>query len=82
MLKLSKDVIANSLSDLFNVCIDASVFPSDFKMARIAPSFKSDDQEDLKNYRPISVSPTVARVCERLIYEQLYNYFAGKQVAE
>ena len=47
ILKLSKDVIANSLSDLFNVCIDASVFPSDFKMARVAPIFKSDDREDL-----------------------------------
>ena len=43
ILKLSKDVITNSLSDLFNACIDASVFPSDFKMARVAPIFKSDD---------------------------------------
>ena len=33
MLTLSKDVIANSLRNLFNACIDASVFPSDFKMA-------------------------------------------------
>ena len=49
ILKLSKDVIANSLSDLFNACIDASVFPSDFKMTRVAPIFKSDDREDLNN---------------------------------
>ena len=56
ILKLSKDVIANSLSDLFNACIDASVFPSDFKMARVAPIFKSDDREDLNNYRPIFLS--------------------------
>ena len=79
-MKLSKDVIANSLSDLFNACIDASVFPSDFKMARVAPIFKSDDREDLNNYRPISVLPTVARVFERLIYEQLYNYFAENKL--
>ena len=80
ILKLSKDVIANSLSDLFNACIDASVFPSDFKMARVAPIFKSVDREDLNNYRPISVLPTVARVFERLIYEQLYNYFAENKL--
>ena len=43
ILKLSKGVIPNSLNDLFNACIDASVFPSDFKMARVAPIFKSDD---------------------------------------
>ena len=80
ILKLSKDVIANSLSDLFNACIDASVFPSDFKMARVAPIFKSDDRENLNNYRPISVLPTVVRVFERLIYEQLYNYFAENKL--
>ena len=39
MLKLSKDVIANSSSDLFNACINASVLPSDFTMARDAPIF-------------------------------------------
>ena len=80
MLKLSKDVIANSLSDIFNACIDASVFPSDFKMARVAPIFKSDDREGLNNYRPISELPTVARVFERLIYEQLYNYFVENKL--
>ena len=72
MLTLSKDVITNSLRNLFDACIDASVFPSDFKMARVAPIFKSDDRDDLNNCRPISVLPTVARVFERLIYEQLY----------
>ena len=80
MLKLSKDAIANSLSDLFYACVDASVFPSDFKMARVAPISKSDDREDLNNYRSISVLPTVARIFERLIYEQLYNYFAENKL--
>ena len=80
ILKLSKNVIANSLSDLFNACLDASVFPSDFKMARVSRIFKSDDREDLNNYRPISVLPTVARVFERLIYEQLHNYFAENKL--
>ena len=80
MLKLSKNVIANSLSDLFNACMDASVFPSDSKMAKVVPIIKSDDREDFNNYRPISVLPTVARVLERLIYEQLHNYFAENKL--
>ena len=44
------------------------------------PYFKSDDREDLNNYRPISVLPTVAKVFERLIYEQLQNYFAENKL--
>ena len=49
---------------------------SDFRIARVAPIFKSDYRVDLNNNRSISVLPTVARVFKRLIYVQLYNYFA------
>jgi len=35
--------------------------------------FKAGKQSDANNYRPISVIPAVARVFERLIYEQLYS---------
>ena len=44
-------------------------------MAKVSPLFKSGDQSDANNYRPISVLPTIARVFERLILEQLYSYF-------
>ena len=44
-------------------------------MAKVSPVFKSGDQSDANNYRPISVLPTIARVFERLIFEQLYSYF-------
>ena len=72
ILKLSKDVIANSLSSLCNACIHASMFPSDFKMARVAPIFNSDGRENFNNYKPTSLLTTVARVFKRLIYEQSY----------
>ena len=44
-------------------------------MARVVPIFKSDDRENLNNYRPISVLSIIARIFERFIYEQLYKYF-------
>ena len=34
----------------------------------------SGDKEDIDNYRPISVIPTLARIFERLIYNQIYDY--------
>ena len=37
--------------------------------------FKSERKDDLNNYRPITVLPTVARVMERLTYKKIYNYF-------
>ena len=32
------------------------------------------ERSDLNNYRPISVTPIVAKVFERIIYDQLYGY--------
>ena len=37
--------------------------------------FKQGEHSDLNNYRPISVIPVVAKVFERIIYDQLYDYF-------
>ena len=37
-------------------------------------TFKQGNRSDLNNYRPISVIPVVAKVFERIIYDQLYNH--------
>jgi len=36
--------------------------------------FKQGDRDDLNNYRPISVISVVAKVFERIVYDQLYAY--------
>ena len=50
---------------LFYLSIETNTLPDDFKVGKFAPVFKSDDKEDLNNYRPISVLPTIARIFER-----------------
>ena len=74
ILKLAAPVIYKNLTDLFNLSITSGVFPSDWKIAKVSPLFKSGDLTDANNYRPISVLPTIARVFERLIFDQLYTY--------
>ena len=74
-LSIAKDVIATSLADIFNACIETKVFPDDLKIRKVTPIFKSERKDDLNNYHPITVLPTVERVMERLIYKQIYDYF-------
>ena len=38
-----KDIIAPSLTDLFNASIKAKIFPDDFKIARVTPIFKNGE---------------------------------------
>ena len=73
-LKIGLSVIAESLCDIFNLSVATGVFPDSWKIARVAPIFKSGQSYDRSNYRPISVLPFLSTVFEKLIYNQLYDY--------
>ena len=62
ILKIAAPVIYKNLTDLFNLSITSGVFPSDWKIAKVSPLFKSGDLSNTNNYRPISVLPTIARI--------------------
>ena len=42
--------------------------------------FKQGEPSDLNNYRPISVISVIAKVFERVIYDQLYNFLTNEDI--
>ena len=50
------------------------IFPEEWKSSKVIPVFKQGDRTDLDNYRPISIIPVVAKVFERVIYDQRYAF--------
>ena len=68
------DLICIPVCDIFNQSISLGIFPDDWKCARVTPLFKQGDRDDLYNYRPISVISVVAKVFERIVYDQLHAY--------
>ena len=75
LLKECPDLISWSLALIFNQSIDTGIFPDEWKNARITPLFKkAGSRSDPSNYRPISIIPVVAKVFERIIYDQLYYF--------
>ena len=67
-------------NSLFNLYIKTNTFPDDFKVRKVAPVFKTCDKEDLNNYRPIFVLPTIARIFERLLYNQLCDHLTANKL--
>ena len=80
LLKIAAPHICQSLTSLFNLSIETNIFPHKFGIANVSPLFKTGDHTDKDNYRPISVIPTVARIFERIIYEQLYTYLIENEL--
>ena len=50
-------------------------FPDSLKCANVRPIYKKVDPFDKKNYRLVSILPLLSKVYERVIYEQVSNYF-------
>jgi len=71
-LKAASRQCANSLSTCFNSnVIFSSYFPDELKLADVVPVHKKDDTTLKSNYRPISLLPSVSKLFERLIAQQI-----------
>ena len=79
-LKAGMPILAQPLSQLFNLSLSLGLFPDCWKIARVAPVFKDGPADESSNYRPISVLPVVSRLFEKLIYDQLYHYLDSNKL--
>ena len=51
------------------------IVPNDWKQSKTIPIYKANCKSDPNNYRPISIINIIAKIFERIVYNQLYNYF-------
>ena len=73
-------MISPHLSQIFNISLTTNCYPGSLKFAKVAPVYKGGDKDNLDNYGPISVLPTVASVFEKLICEQMTKYFESNDL--
>ena len=74
LVMLVAENIASPLPYVINECIKLSVFPTEWKCARISAIPKIDNPTTDDDYRPISILPVLSKVFERLIMKQLSNF--------
>ena len=74
LLKMTKNIIAESLCDIINKSLSTGVVPRKWKKARVVPIFKSGDISSMNNYRPISILPIVSKIIERAVHQQLSEF--------
>ena len=80
MLKLCGESIYKLLNLIFKSCLETGQFPSDWKKANVVPVFKKGDKQLLKSYRPISLLPIIGKIFERLLYNQMFEFFIGNDL--
>ena len=80
ILKLSAEIIAPSLTYIFNLSLASGIYINEWKRARVTPIYKSEDKTKCENYRPISILPVISKVFEKEIFRQLYGYLTDNDL--
>ena len=76
MLKICGESISKSLEIIFKSCIEKGQLLNEWKKATVVPVRKKGDKQLLRNYRPVSLLPTCGKIFERLIYNNLSEFFS------
>ena len=67
--------IRNPLSTLFNNMFSAGYYPDEWKLGSVAPVYKRNGPKISKEcYRPISLLPTLSKICESVMHDRLLNH--------
>ena len=56
-------------------CLRTDKFPLEWKKANILPIHEKCDKQAVKNYRPVSLLPICGKIFERLLYNEMLNFF-------
>ena len=80
ILSCAKYIVSGLLADIFNMSAQKGVFPPKLKQAKVIPVYKSNDDTERGNYRPISLLSIFYRIFEKLMYHRLKNPLLTKTI--
>ena len=73
-IKENKDLISFLVYINFNDALSSLQYPNGLKYAGVTPVFTNYHKSGKSNYRPISIPPNLAKVCELIMQYQIYPY--------
>ena len=79
-LKLAAELIAQPVHHIVTLSLMQQKFPKAWKYAKVLPLHKKGCTLTRKNYRPVSILSPLSKVLEKVIYEQLYEYFSRNKL--
>ena len=74
ILNLSCSVLSKPAVKLINFSFSEGTFPNLLKFTNVIPVFKTGDNLDYNNYRPISLISNIGELIEKIVHKRLYSF--------
>ena len=76
ILNLTLDSVVDCITDIINESLVSGTVPPCFKNAIVTPLIKKQNlnQNELKNYRPVSNLPFVSKILEKVVARQIVTH--------
>jgi len=74
-LKKIIDIILTPVHHIIKLSFENGFVPTQLKIAKVVPVYKSGDRLSMDNYRPISLLPTFSKIIEKIVSLRLLKFF-------
>ena len=75
------EALAHILEKILNLTFQTGIFPNALKTVKVIPVFKNKgSNQDVDNYRPISLLSNIDKIFEKLVYSRLISYLDHHQI--
>ena len=74
LIKSTGSSIAIPLAHICNLSFITAHVPTEMKIARVTPIYKSDAPDNFSNYRPISLLPNFSKILEKLMFNRVVDF--------
>lgn len=64
------DVLVN----IVNLSLSQGIFPSELKLAKVIPLYKSGDKMTINNYRPVSILNIYSKLYEKIMHKRVWSF--------
>lgn len=82
ILKRCAEVLAQPLTDLFNLIVKTGEVPSQWRLAEIILIHKKGDRKNLNNFRPISLASNLSKIFLKIVKERIFEKLDFNQANE
>ena len=79
-LKECKEQLVEPIWDIIDSSLREGKVPKEWKRANIVPIYKGGKKTEPLNYRPVSLTSVVGKLCEIIIKEQWVKYLEEKEI--